>query len=79
MGEPHIPRSSRSNDQPLSVRDLSEVIAEIEPVNLDYHVGRLRTLRVLHFAKPDRGGPGFMDIRYELVLERRGRGRGRGR
>jgi hypothetical protein len=58
-------------DQPLSVRDISEVIEGVEAVNLDYHVGRLRTLRILDFADPNRSHPGFMDVRYQLVHERR--------
>jgi DNA-binding transcriptional ArsR family regulator len=56
-------------DQPLTVRDLSQIVDDIEPVHLDYHLGRLRRLGVL-----DRGlirpGTEFMDVRYRLVVER---------
>lgn len=57
-------------DRPLSVRDISEVIEGVEAVNLDYHVGRLRTLRILDFTDLSRGHPGFMDLRYQLLHER---------
>jgi hypothetical protein len=63
-------------DQPLSVRDISEMIEDVEPVNLDYHVGRLRTLRIVDFVDPNQRYPGFMDVPYQLVYERRRR-RGR--
>jgi len=55
-------------DQPLSVRNLSEVFADTEPVKLDHHVGRLRQLGALELVggKP---GVGFMDVRYRLVAE----------
>jgi DNA-binding transcriptional ArsR family regulator len=59
--------------QPLAVRDLSEVVDDVEPVHLDYHLGRLRRLGVLNcgLVQP---GTGFMDVRYRLVAERGRRG-----
>lgn len=55
-------------DQPLSVRDLSDFLDDIEPVNLDHHVGRLRKLGAVELADW-RAGVGFMDVRYQLVME----------
>ena len=55
---------------PLCVRDLAETIDDVEPVNLDYHVGRLRNLGALRVARLPQTGQGFMDIYYELTPER---------
>ena len=59
--------------QPLTVRDLSEIVDVVEAVHLDYHVGRLRRLRVLGQGAL-RKGKDFMDVPYELVVERGSRG-----
>ena len=53
-------------DKPLSVRDLSEVLTDIEPVKLDHHVGRLRQLGALELAG-GQSGMGFMDVLYQLA------------
>jgi DNA-binding transcriptional ArsR family regulator len=60
--------------QPLTVEDLSEIVDDVEPVHLDYHLGRLRKLGALDcgLARP---GSGFMDVRYQLVAGRDRRGR----
>lgn len=60
-------------DRPLRVRDLSEIVDSVEPVHLDYHLGRLGRLGVLKCGhlRPDTG---FMDVRYELVVEGKRRG-----
>jgi hypothetical protein len=55
---------------PLCVRDLAGVVDDIEPVNLDYHVGRLRNLGALQIARSSQAGKGFMDVYYELTPER---------
>jgi DNA-binding transcriptional ArsR family regulator len=59
--------------QPLTVRDLSEIVDSVEPVHLDYHLGRLRRLGVLDSGLVG-AGTGFMDVRYQLVVEREHRG-----
>ena len=61
-------------DQPLTVGDISEIVEDVEPVHLDYHVGRLRWLRVLS-CTPRPPGSEFTDLRCTLVAEREPRGR----
>lgn len=58
--------------QPLSVRDLSEVFDHIEPVKLDYHVGRLRQLGALEVVGLP-VGVDFMDKLFRLTREPDGR------
>jgi DNA-binding XRE family transcriptional regulator len=58
-------------DHPLSVRDLSEVFSEVEPVKLDYHVGRLRQLGALEVVG-GQCGVDFMDVRYRLLADQSG-------
>lgn len=60
--------------EPLSVGDISEIVLNVEPVHLDYHVGRLRRLGVLD-CRPTQPGGGFMDVRCALVAKRERRGR----
>lgn len=64
----------RYTGQPLTTRDLSEIVGGVEPVHLDYHLGRLRTVGVLDcgLVHP---GTGFMDVRYQLIGARDRRGR----
>lgn len=57
---------------PLCVRDLAEIIDDVEAVNLDYHVGRLRNLGALQVARFPQTGKGFMDIYYELNSRQKG-------
>jgi DNA-binding transcriptional ArsR family regulator len=64
----------RCIDQPLTVGDMSEMVDDVEPVHLDYHVGRLRRLGVL-ICRPGPPGSGFMDVRCKLAVERGRRGR----
>lgn len=54
--------------QPLTVRDLSEIVDSVEPVHLDYHVGRLRRLGAVD-CRLVQAGTGFMDVAYQLVVE----------
>lgn len=54
--------------QPLSLRDLSEIVNDVEWVHLDYHIGRLRRLGALDFTGL-RQGDSVMDVRYQLVPE----------
>lgn len=54
----------------LCVRDFAEIINGVEPVHLDYHVGRLRKVGALDFAGFPYAGKGFMDQRYKLTPER---------
>jgi len=58
----------RRSDQPLSVRNLSDRFSDIEPVHLDRHVGRLKSLGALELSSRPPGGS-FMDVRYRLVPE----------
>lgn len=55
---------------PLCVRDLAGIFDDVEPVNLDYHVGRLRRLGALDIARFPQTGKDFMDVYYELAPER---------
>jgi DNA-binding transcriptional ArsR family regulator len=57
--------------QPLTVRELTEIVIDVEPIHLDYHMGRLRRLGVLD-CKVTRAGTDFMDVSYRLA-EKRGR------
>jgi DNA-binding XRE family transcriptional regulator len=43
---------------PLCVRDLAEILAGVEPINLDHHVGRLRMLGALGVAGLPQSGRG---------------------
>lgn len=52
--------------RPLSLRDLNEIVVEVEWVHLDRHIGRLRRLGALHFSGPHQADS-VMDLRYELV------------
>jgi DNA-binding transcriptional ArsR family regulator len=54
--------------QPMSLRDLSGIVTDVEWVHLDYHVGRLRRLGALKFSGP-RQGDSVMDVRYQLTSE----------
>lgn len=60
--------------RPLSLGDLSEIIDEVEWVNLDRHIGRLRRIGVLRFSGPQRADS-VLDLRHEL-LDWQGPGRG---
>ncbi len=59
--------------QPLTVQDLSKIVDDAEPVHLDHHLGRLRRLGALD-CRLAGAGAGFMDVRYQLVVERKHRG-----
>lgn len=61
----------RCHGRPLSLRDLSMIVDEVEWVHLDYHMGRLRRLGALRFSGSHQADS-VMDLRYELVEEGRG-------
>jgi hypothetical protein len=61
-------------DLPLSLRDLNEIVNDVEWVRLDHHIGRLRKLGALGFAG-SRTGDSAMDACYQLVVEGWGHGR----
>jgi DNA-binding XRE family transcriptional regulator len=63
-------------DSPLTVRDISEIVDDVEPVHLDHHLGRLRKLRALD-CRSGQPGTGFMGVRYQLAGSRDRRGAGR--
>jgi DNA-binding transcriptional ArsR family regulator len=54
--------------QPLSLRDLSEIVVDVEWVHLDYHIGRLRKLGAVNFTSLRRCDS-VMDARYQLAPE----------
>lgn len=53
----------------LCIDDLLEIVDDVEPVHLDYHVGRLRNLGALDFADSRPARMGFMERRYKLTPE----------
>lgn len=60
--------------QPLTIRDLSQIIGGVEPVRLDHHLGRLRTLGVIDCRlRPP--GADFMSVSYRLTPRKDRRGR----
>jgi hypothetical protein len=61
-----IVETFQHSDQPLSVRDLTEVFDHFEAANLDHHVGRLRQLGALELVD-GQSGVDFMDVRYRLA------------
>jgi len=65
----------RHIDRPLTVWDLSEIVFDVEPVHLDYHLGRLRRLGVLDHRRATPYG-GFMDMRFQMAKKRPRYGRG---
>lgn len=54
--------------RPLSLRDLSEIVNDVEWVHLDYHIGRLRKLGAVNSTGFQRGGS-VMEVRYQLAPE----------
>jgi DNA-binding transcriptional ArsR family regulator len=55
--------------RPLTVRDLSEIVDDVEPVHIDYHLGRLRRLGALDCGVV-KAGTVFMDVRFQLAPRR---------